>query len=112
MSTEHDGKGLYTALPFDRQRYGKDDQIMAVLYTDTINGEQTCRDDLWLATSSGLRDVYAKGRKDEAEESEKLRRALGDIISQTIVTERMGYSDPQDWQEKSARIRQIARDAL
>lgn len=69
MSTEQDGKGLYTVLPFDRQRYGKDDQIMAVLYTDIINGEQTCRDDLWLATSTGLRDVYAEGRKDEAEQS-------------------------------------------
>ena len=26
-----------------------------VLYTDTINGEQVCRDDLWLATTAGLK---------------------------------------------------------
>jgi hypothetical protein len=26
-----------------------------VLYTDTINGEQVCRDDLWIATTAGLK---------------------------------------------------------
>lgn len=26
-----------------------------VLYTDTINGQQVCRDDLWLATTAGLK---------------------------------------------------------
>jgi len=28
-----------------------------VLYTDTINGEQVCRDDLWLATTAGLKSA-------------------------------------------------------
>lgn len=59
-----------------------------------------------------MNEAYAEGRGDESTESEKMRRALGDIISQTIVTERMDYPDPQDWKEKSARVRQIARDAL
>ncbi|MBT2299208.1 hypothetical protein J7E70_01900 [Variovorax paradoxus] len=28
-----------------------------VLYTDTINGEQVCRDDLWIATTAGLKSA-------------------------------------------------------
>lgn len=47
-----------------------------------------------------------------ASNPEAMRRGLGDIISQTIVTERMGYADPQKWEENSQRIRQIARAAL
>jgi hypothetical protein len=49
--------------------------IYAVLYTDEINGDQTCRDDLWIATTSAIKaaidkaqiEAYAEGRKDERE---------------------------------------------
>jgi hypothetical protein len=27
-----------------------------ILYTDEINGQQVCRDDLWIATTAGLKD--------------------------------------------------------
>jgi hypothetical protein len=66
----------------------------------------------WRSLNDVQTDAYADGRKDEAEESEKMRRALGDIICQTVVNERMDYSDRQVWEEKSARIRQIARGGL
>jgi hypothetical protein len=66
----------------------------------------------WRSLNDVQTDAYADGRKDEAEESEKMRRALGDIICQTVVNERMDYSDRQVWAEKSARIRQIARGGL
>lgn len=49
--------------------------VYAVLYTDVINDEQTCRDDLWIATTTAITNAidkaqtkaYAEGRKDEAE---------------------------------------------
>jgi hypothetical protein len=45
--------------------------MYAVLYTDSINGEQTCRDDLWVTTTGAIEsaehEAYADGRKDEAE---------------------------------------------
>lgn len=40
------------------------------------------------------------------------RTALGDIISQTTLAERMDSPDPQDWASKMQRIREIARAAL
>lgn len=57
-------------IPADRnQGWGG---VYAILYTDEINGEQTCRDDLWVATTKAINDAqhnaYAEGRKDEAEE--------------------------------------------
>jgi hypothetical protein len=69
---------------------------------------------LWVleGASEYANHAYAEGRKDEAEQGEKMRRALGDIICQTVVNERMDYSDRQVWAEKSARIRQIARGGL
>jgi hypothetical protein len=69
---------------------------------------------LWVleGASEYANHAYTEGRKDEAEESEKMRRALGNIICQTVVNERMDYSDRQVWAEKSARIRQIARGGL
>ena len=50
--------------------------VYAVLYTDSINDEQTSRDDLWIATTAAIKavidkaqtDAYAEGRKDEAEQ--------------------------------------------
>ena len=49
--------------------------VYAMLYTDAINDEQTCRDDLWIATTAAIKavveraqqDAYAEGRKDETE---------------------------------------------
>lgn len=57
-------------------------------------------------------DVHFEGCPNFVPPNAALRRALGDIISQTVVAERTGYTDPQDWLEKSQRVRQVARDAL
>lgn len=62
-------------LPVPTDRHQGWPGVYAVLYTDEINGEQACRDDLWMATSKAIRCVvekaqtnaYAEGRKDEAE---------------------------------------------
>ena len=35
----------------------------AILYTDTINGEQVLRDDLWAVTTDELNDVESKINK-------------------------------------------------
>lgn len=56
--------------------------IYAVLYTDSINDEQTCRDDLWIGTTEAIKravdkaqtEAYAEGRKDEREQWEPVAR--------------------------------------
>lgn len=55
-----------------------------VLYTDTINGQQVCRDDLWLATTAGL-----KGASSEAVAGAIDVRGQGD----TVTVSREAYEE-------------------
>jgi hypothetical protein len=68
-------------LPADRQRWSaRRGDIRAILYTDTINDEQTCCDDLWLATTDALHSLRGEAvaalRQSHAELLSALKQAL------------------------------------
>jgi hypothetical protein len=74
-------------LPADRQRWSaRRGDIRAILYTDTINDEQTCRDDLWLATTDALHGVRGEAvdalRQSHAELLKAAKRALNVLKAQ------------------------------
>lgn len=71
-------------LPVPTDRHQGWPGVYAVLYTDSINDEQTSRDDLWMATTKAIDAIqttsYAEGRKDEAEDNmEMLSWAYGKL---------------------------------
>jgi len=65
--------------------------LRAVLYTDTIAGNQVCRDDLWAVSTDELNAVHAelatlreenKQLRKVAEEAERFRSALREDYTQ------------------------------
>lgn len=50
-------------------------ETMPILYTDSIKGQQTCRDDLWAITTEDIkavRDALSRSRGEALEEAAKM----------------------------------------
>lgn len=82
-----------------------------VLYTDTINGQQVCRDDLWLATTAGLKGASPEAAQSAREETVRLFEMAVSNCAR-LHTEYMGKAMTDKVYDRFATLRDDSIPAL
>jgi hypothetical protein len=77
-----------------------------ILYTDTINGEQVCRDDLWIATTAGLKSAPPPSAApvEPTAELKRLRAVIDEVHSWAVCG---CIADAEDMAQNLPRIVEI-----